>query len=51
VFAQFIDLCILCGCDYTGTIRGIGPHRALELIRKHKSIEESIKHIDQAKHQ
>merc|ERR1711935_191033 len=22
---QFIDLCILCGCDYTSTIRGIGP--------------------------
>jgi len=21
---EFIDLCILCGCDYTNTIRGIG---------------------------
>lgn len=22
---QFIDLCILCGCDYTDSIKGIGP--------------------------
>ena len=22
---QFVDMCILCGCDYAGTIRGIGP--------------------------
>lgn len=31
--AQFIDFCILCGCDYAGTIRGIGPVRALQLIQ------------------
>jgi hypothetical protein len=30
---QFIDLCILMKCDYCGTIRGIGPKRALELIK------------------
>lgn len=36
---QFIDLCILCGCDYTGKISGIGPVRALNLIQKHGSIE------------
>jgi flap endonuclease-1 len=47
---EFTDLCILCGCDYTNTIRGIGPHRALELIKKHKSIEEVLKHIDTEKH-
>ena len=22
---QFVDLCILCGCDYCGTIKGILP--------------------------
>jgi flap endonuclease-1 len=46
---EFIDLCILCGCDYTNTIRGIGPFRAYELIKKHKSIAEAIKHIDKEK--
>ena len=20
---QFVDLCILCGCDYVGTIKGV----------------------------
>lgn len=30
---QFVDFCILCGCDYAGTIRGIGPIRALQLIQ------------------
>ena len=23
-YEQFVDLCILCGCDYCSTIRGIG---------------------------
>lgn len=36
---QFIDLCILCGCDYTGKITNIGPVRAYDLIKKHKNIE------------
>jgi flap endonuclease-1 len=22
---QFVDLCILCGCDYCGTIKGAHP--------------------------
>uniref|UniRef100_A0A4W3GJZ5 XPG-I domain-containing protein n=1 Tax=Callorhinchus milii TaxID=7868 RepID=A0A4W3GJZ5_CALMI len=42
----FIDLCILLGCDYCETIRGIGPKRAIELIRQHRCIEEVLKHID-----
>jgi hypothetical protein len=29
---------------------GVGPFRALQLIRKHKSIEESLKNIDTEKH-
>ena len=40
--AQFIDICILCGCDYTSTIKGIGPKRALELVKKHGSIEKVV---------
>ena len=38
-FDQFIDLCILCGCDFTCTIPKIGPVNALKLIKKHRSIE------------
>ena len=24
-YEQFVDLCILCGCDYSSTIKGVGP--------------------------
>ncbi|XP_075044050.1 flap endonuclease 1 isoform X2 [Mixophyes fleayi] len=47
---QFIDLCILLGSDYCETIRGIGPKRAIELIRQHKTIEEIIDNIDLKKY-
>jgi len=47
---EFIDLCILLGCDYTGTIRGIGPKKAFDLIRQYKTIEEALKHIDKEKY-
>jgi len=43
---QFIDVCILCGCDYTDSIRGIGPKRAIEHIRKYGSIEKMLENID-----
>ena len=38
-FDQFIDLCILCGCDYTGTIPKVGPVNALKMIKKFGSID------------
>lgn len=47
---EFIDLCILCGCDYTSKIQGIGPVRALQLIRKHKCIEKIIEELDPTKY-
>uniref|UniRef100_A0A3Q3D5L2 Flap endonuclease 1 n=1 Tax=Hippocampus comes TaxID=109280 RepID=A0A3Q3D5L2_HIPCM len=50
VSLQFIDLCILLGCDYCGTIKGIGPKRAIDLIRQHGSIEEILENIDPNKH-
>ena len=39
---SFIDLCILCGCDYTCTIPKVGPVTALNIIKKHRSIEKYI---------
>jgi flap endonuclease-1 len=47
---QFIDLCILCGCDYTDSIKGIGPVTALKLIQEHGNIEGVLKNIDLKKH-
>ena len=29
---QFVDLCILLGCDYVDKIKGIGPKKAIELV-------------------
>ena len=48
---QFIDLCILLGCDYCDTIKGIGPKRAIDLIKEHKSIDKIIEKIDKEKYQ
>jgi flap endonuclease-1 len=47
---QFIDLCILCGCDYTDKIPGIGPVRALTLIQKHGSIEKVLETLSADKY-
>jgi flap endonuclease-1 len=47
---QFIDLSILLGCDYVPKIPGIGPHRAWEGIKTHKTIEAFIQTLDPAKH-
>ncbi|GMM48097.1 multifunctional nuclease [Pichia kluyveri] len=43
----FVDLCILLGCDYCETIKGIGPVTALKLIKEHKNIENIIKSIEE----
>lgn len=38
----FIDMCILCGCDYCTTIPSVGPKTALKLIREHGCIENVL---------
>lgn len=43
---QFIDMSILCGCDYCSKISGIGPINALKLIKDHKSIEGVLSYIN-----
>jgi flap endonuclease-1 len=42
---QFIDLCILLGCDYVDPIKGIGPSTALKLIRDYKNLEGVYEHL------
>ncbi|CAN6467480.1 unnamed protein product [Victoria cruziana] len=48
---QFIDLCILCGCDYCENIKGIGGQTALKLIRQHGSIEAILENINKERYQ
>merc|ERR1712232_1004631 len=36
---QFIDFCILSGCDYCDTLKGVGPSTAMRMIVQHGSIE------------
>jgi len=40
---QFVDFCILCGSDYTDKIKGIGPKKALEIIKKYNSLDNWIR--------
>uniref|UniRef100_A0A7S2R6Z8 Flap endonuclease 1 n=1 Tax=Eucampia antarctica TaxID=49252 RepID=A0A7S2R6Z8_9STRA len=47
---EFIDLCILLGCDYCDTIRGIGPKTALKLIQQHRTIEKILSTLDRKKY-
>ncbi|XP_060900098.1 probable flap endonuclease 1 homolog [Labrus mixtus] len=47
---EFVDLCILLGCDYCGKIAGLGPKRALTLIQKHRTIEEVVSHVNKKTH-
>ncbi|TVU43892.1 hypothetical protein EJB05_03312 [Eragrostis curvula] len=47
---QFIDLCILSGCDYCENIKGIGGQRALKLIRQHGCIEEVLQNLKQTRY-
>lgn len=48
-YEQFVDLCILCGCDYCTSIKGIGPKTALKLIKQFKSIEGVVAHLKKDK--
>ncbi|UQC87353.1 acyl-CoA dehydrogenase domain-containing protein [Colletotrichum lupini] len=39
---QFVDLCILLGCDYLDPIPKVGPSTALKLIREHGDLETLV---------
>merc|ERR1719287_203784 len=43
---QFIDFCILSGCDYCDTIKGVGPSTAIKMIVEHGSLEKVLEHIE-----
>lgn len=43
---QFIDMCILCGSDYTDKINGMGPITALKMIKKYNNLENVIEQFN-----
>lgn len=43
---QLIDIALLVGTDYNEGIKGIGPKKALKLIKKHESIEDVLHELD-----
>lgn len=52
---QFLDLCIMCGCDYNKNIFRVGPEKAYKLIKEHGTIDDLhnkgvIKDISVLKH-
>jgi len=47
---EFIDLCILLGCDYCDSIRGIGPKKAIDYIQKNRNIEKILESLDGSKY-
>ena len=44
-YFEFLDLCILSGCDYCKNIKGVGPHKALHNIKKYKNIESIVENM------
>lgn len=46
---QFIDMCILLGCDYTEHIEGVGPATGYNLIKQHENIDAAVEAIKENK--
>jgi len=42
---QFIDMCVLMGCDFSDRIKDIGSVRSCNLVRTHGSIKKSINEL------
>lgn len=47
-YAQFVDVCIICGCDFTEEkgIPGIGIVNAIKIIKKHGSLQNYFQSTD-----
>lgn len=51
---QFVDMCILCGTDFSQGVKGVGPVRAYTIIKTYNRLEDitakyDISHIDYIK--
>ena len=38
--SEFLDMCIMCGCDYNHNVKGLGSITAFKLIKKYKNLEK-----------
>jgi len=47
---EFVDFCILAGCDYLPTISKVGIMTAQQLIKKHRNIENILRNLDRTKY-
>lgn len=45
-YPTFLDLCIMCGCDFNNNIPKIGCKRAFGLLKEHKSIDNITSKYD-----
>lgn len=43
---QFVDLCILLGCDYVDPVPKVGPSTAYNLIKEHGSLEKVVEYME-----
>jgi len=43
---QFVDVCILSGCDFCDKIQGVACNRAFQLVKEHGSIEAILECLD-----
>lgn len=49
-YDQFVDFCILCGCDYTGKIQGLGSETAYKFLKQGDNIETILeKYVGEGK--
>lgn len=46
---QFVDLCILLGCDYLDPVPKVGPSTALKLIREYGTLESFVEAVEKGK--
>jgi flap endonuclease-1 len=44
-YDQFVDFCILSGCDYCDSIKNLGPVKSLKFIQEHKNIEAVLEFL------
>ncbi|GAA5872259.1 hypothetical protein JCM16303_001032 [Sporobolomyces ruberrimus] len=46
---KFIDMCMLCGCDYLEPIKGVGAKTALKLVKEYDTMDEILAHLSKGK--
>jgi flap endonuclease-1 len=45
LFLQFIEMCLLLGCDYLEPIKGVGPKTAYKLMQEYGGLSKVLEHL------